>query len=263
VLDVRAATYDDLPDIVALTTAHRVRLAEWAPLWWRKSATADDDHPGWLASLIESPRFTFRVVHQDGVILGCAVSVPQPAQWFIDDVALIGDGLWPTAGVRLLQGVTERPALTCVPSGHGARIEGSLAAGLHRVSSYWIGKPRTGSPIGHPLGDRGVPAPPPHTFGGGLDPGADGALCFQDGDGLVVGSPSVNAPPVYDPGGTVCVIDRIVGPDRPHLLDGALALASQRGDVLVNVIIAEQDGELCRLASDRGLKRTVEVFAWP
>ncbi len=94
---VRPATENDLPDIVALTTAYRNRLAGWAPVWWRKSSTADQAHPGWLAHMLRSPQYTFRVVEADGMVEGCAVSVPQKAQWVIDDVAMVDDRRWPAA----------------------------------------------------------------------------------------------------------------------------------------------------------------------
>ena len=213
--------------------------------------------------MLRTPQFTFRVVEEDDVVEGCSVSVPQRFQWFIDDVAVIDDSRWSTSGVALLAAVSERPALSCVPCSDSARLEASQEAGLGRVSSYWIGPPRDGPIVRDRLGDQPVPAPPRHTFGGGLDPAADGALCFADGDGVVVGSPPSSPPPIYDPGGTVCVIDRITGSNRQRLLNSALAVAFQRGDVLVNIIVAEEDEELSNLASERGLQRTVDVFAWP
>lgn len=262
-MSVRPATQNDFEPIASITTAYRQRLAGWAPVWWRKSSTADQAHAGWLAYMLSSPQFTFRVVEVDGVVEACAVSVPQRAQWFIDDVAVIDDGYWPSSGVDLLRAVSERPALSCVPSADSARLNASHDAGLVRVSSYWIGPPPDGPTVGRPLGDQPVPTPPRHTFGGGIDPTADGALCFADEEGVVVGSPPLPAPPIYDPGGTVCIIDRIHGPNRPRLLDNALAAAFQRGDVLVNVIVAEDDPELSSLAAKRGLQRTVDVFSWP
>ena len=118
-MNVRLATEDDLDEIVRLTSAYRERLAGWAEVWWRKASSADHTHPEWLAHMLRSPQFTFRVVETDGAVEGCAVSVPQRAQWFIDDVAVIDDDRWPDSGVALLGAVHERPALTCVPSaGH-------------------------------------------------------------------------------------------------------------------------------------------------
>ncbi len=260
---VRVAVEADLPAIVSLTTEHRGRLAGWAPVWWRKSATADRDHPGWLAHMLRASGFVLRVAEEDEAVVGCAVSVPQQTQWFIDDVALSDDNRWWTTGVAMCEAVAERPALTCIPSAHSARLSGSLRAGLRPISSYWIGPPLAGLLLGEPLDGRPVPRPPRHTFGGGLDPHAAGALCFVDGDGIVVGSPSLNAPPIYEPAGTVCVVDRITGSNRTRLLDAALARAFRRGDVLVNVIVSDNDDELVELVAGRGLERTVDVFAWP
>jgi hypothetical protein len=108
-----------------------------------------------------------------------------------------------------------------------------------------------------------VPASPPHSFGGSLDPSAPGALAFvSDDGGAVVGSPSVTAPPVYDATGTVCVVDRVVGPDRAGLLRAALSGSGQRGDVLLCVVAGADDSELRGLLRDAGFERTVEVWAW-
>ena len=60
----------------------------------------------------------------------------------------------------------------------------------------------------------------------------------------MVGSPSLSAPPVYEAAGTVCVVDRLVGPDRARLLAAASAGAAERGDVLLNVVAATTDDEL-------------------
>ena len=100
VMSIRLAAESDLDAVVRLTTAYRERLAGWAPRWWRKSSSADQAHPGWLAHMLRSEQFTFRVVEVDGVVEGCAVSVPQKAQWFIDDVAVIDDDRWPSGGVE-------------------------------------------------------------------------------------------------------------------------------------------------------------------
>jgi hypothetical protein len=262
-LTVRFAEEADLDGIVSLTTVYRGRLAEWSPKWWRKAATADRDHPGWLAHMVESPKFVFRVAKEDDRVVGCAVGFPQPGQCAIDDVALLDDGHWTTAGVVLLQAVDERPALTCTPSADSARLAGSWSAGLRPVSSYWIGAPKGRAVAVQPWDHRPVPQSPPHTFGATLNAEADGALCFADGDGIVVGSPSVSAPPVYEPGGTVCVIDRVVGSDRQRLLGSALAMVAERGDVLVNVVVGEDDDELAQLVQGCGLERTVDVLAWP
>lgn len=261
---VRAATLDDLDAISSLCRAARSRLASWAPEWWRPAAGADDLHPRWLEHLIGSRGPVVRVATDGGTVTGCAVAMPQADQWLVDDVAVANDGRWADVGEDLLAAVTERPALTCVPTAHLARRAASLAVGLHHASSYWIrptGPARDGTlPPPPPVGV--VPPPPPHTFGGALDPAAPGALAFGAGGALLVGSPPVTAPPVYDPGGPVCIVDRVVGDPVP-LLQHALAASAQRGDVLLAVVAAVDDRRLRNGLHDLAFTRTVDVFTWP
>jgi hypothetical protein len=262
---VRQATPDDLDAVVALSAASRRRLAAWAPAWWRPAAGADEIHPRWLAHLIRAPEPIVRVATNGGHVVGCSVSIPQAQQWFVDDVALADDARWGDDGLDLLEAVTERPALTCVPTAHLARRATSLAAGLHHLSSYWIRATTGGGAHDLPplAPDTIVPPAPPHTFGGALNPSADGALTGSDGDGgLLIGSPSTTAPPVYDPGGPVCIVDRVVGHAVP-LLEGALDASGARGDVLLCVVAAVGDRVLNNGLHDLGFVRTVDVFAWP
>ena len=263
---IREAAGSDLDAIAGLSAASRRRLAGWSPVWWRQAAGADDLHPFWLRHLLHSDGPVVRVVDEGGTVVGCAVSMPQPDQWFVDDVALVGDGRWADAGVALFEAVAERPALTCVPTADLARAHAARAAGLRPVSSYWIRatEPDGTATVGTSLDGLDVAAAPPHSFGGGLDPGAAGALVLvDDTGGLVVGSPSSPAPPVYDPGGPVCVVDRVTGPNRGGLLRAALAATGRRGDVLLTVVAAEDDDELRRLLGEAGFERTVDVHAWP
>jgi hypothetical protein len=270
-LRTRVATEDDIDPIVALTAAHRARLAAWAPRWWRPSAAADQLHRLWLRHLVENDRTTVRVVDDTGAVIGCAVSMPQRDQWVVDDVALVADDRWADAGTTLLTGIDERPALTCVPTEHTARVTASQAAGLDHVSSYWIRttdeiteEPSSTRHPSEPPGRLEGAAAPPHTFGGPLDPAADGALVVTDGTGgLAVGTPSIAPPPVYDPGGTVCVVDRVSGRHRADLLRSTVAAAAGRGDVLLNVVAASSDTELHDLLSAAGFERTVDVYRWP
>jgi hypothetical protein len=262
---VRQATPEDLSAIVALTATSRQRLAEWAPHWWRPAPGADEVHPLWLAHLIQTEGPVVRVVTDGGDVVGCAISMPQPHQWVVDDVVIAHDDAWSDAGLDLLEAVAERPALTCVPTAHLARRAGSLAAGLHHTSSYWIRG--TASETTRPLPPlppgTAVPAPPPHTFGGPLDPWAEGALSFVDADGgLLVGSPPVTAPPVYEATGTVCIVDRVVGRPAP-LLERALDASAARGDVLLAVVAAVDDRPLRSGLHELDFVRTVDVFAWP
>ncbi|HEY7134020.1 MAG TPA: hypothetical protein VIB48_03055 [Acidimicrobiia bacterium] len=189
---------------------------------------------------------------------------PRPTAIFIDDIAVITDEHWCDAGRQLLEAVSERPAVTCVPVEHHARRAASRDAGLRIVSYSWIrptsgAGPSTVEPL--PTGSD-LTEPPPHTFGGRLDPWHDGALSFvAAGSGIVTGSRSVNAPPVYDPGGTVATIDRLIG-DRPALVRTALACAGRRGDVLACVVCADGDDNLAVVLERARFQRVVEVWTW-
>jgi hypothetical protein len=262
---VRTATAEDLDAIVALAAAARHRLAGWSPRWWRAAGGADDAHRRWLAQLVEDDGPVVRVVTEDHHVIGCAVSTPQPRQWLVDDVALIDDERWADAGLDLLGAISELPAVTCAPTAHLARRATSLAMHLRHVSSYWIRPTTTGrAPALRPLdGDGPIPVAPPHTFGGPFDPASPGALAFADGaGGLVVGSPSFTAPPVYDPGGAVCVVDRVAGDPAP-LLEQALRVSGNRGDVLLAVVAGVEDRRLLSGLHQLDFARTVDLFAWP
>lgn len=259
---VRIATADDLESISALTKRRRHRLAAWSPTWWRVAEGADELHPLWLGHLVGAEGPVVRVVEDDGEVVGCAISMPQRGQWFVDDVALAHDDRWPTAGAALLTAVTERPALTCVPTADHAGGAAMAAAGIEHVSSYWIGVPADGP--GLAASSRvDVPPGPPHTFGGPLDPAAPGAIVLSAGDGVAVGSPPLPPPPVYGDGSTVCIVDRLGGADAATLLAGVSAAANARGDKLVCVVAAPDDEQLQSLLTAAGFDRTVDVHRWP
>jgi len=295
---VRRAVPADLDAMAALTAAGRRRLAGWSPRWWAVADRADDLHRLWLGHLIGAEGHVVRVADDGGTVVGCAVSLPQPGQWMVDDLQ-VADARWEDAGAALLAAVAERPALHCAASADVERLAACAAAGLTAVARYWVGPPTPGSAppgpvppgprapgpavgpvppapgtaLSGPAGASGaapVPLPagtpvapgPAHTFGASLDPHAPGAIALTDGNGgVVVASPPVPAPPVYAPGGPVAVIDRVTG-DRARLLDAALAAVAARGDVLVAVVAAPDDDGLATLLAERGLGPTVDVLAW-
>lgn len=262
---IREAGAGDLERVVALTKVSRGRLAGWAPRWWAPAAGADEMHPLWLGHLIGSSDHVVRVAEEDGSVVGCAAVVLQGAHWVIDDVAVVDDSRWADVGVALLSGIPERPALTCVPTAHAARVSATKAVGLRCVSGYWIrgtDVPTGEAPVAA-VDHGGMPEvdPPSHTFGGPLDPGADGALVVRDeAGGVLVGSASIMAPPVYDPGGPVCVVDRVIGDDRAGLVRAALAGAGRRGDVLLNVVAGSQDHDLQHVLEEAGFEHIVDVY---
>jgi hypothetical protein len=263
-VDVREAVTADLDTIASITREHRHQLAVWSPQWWRTAEGADELHPLWLGHLIDSDAANVRVVVIDEDICATAIANPQAQRWFIDDVAVTDDSLWPTVAAALVTGIPERPAITCSAAADRPRIDTLEAAGFDHVSSYWIKPTEPGpAPTGPLIRHGDLPEPPPHSFGGPFDPEAAGALAFSTGAGTVIGSPSSPAPPVYDPGGPVTVVDRLFGNDLDELTTTALAAAAARGDVLLAVVCAPEDRQLIEALDKHDFERTVDVHRWP
>jgi hypothetical protein len=268
-VDVRRAEPGDLDAVAALTRRARHRLSEWEPGFWRRAARADELHPLWLGHLLDTGEAPARVAARHGEVVGCAFSVRQPGQWFVDDMAVASDGDWAEAGAALLAAVAERPALTCVPRADRARAAATAAAGWEHVSDYRLQVvPGPGTPSAEPAWPTdpppaaGLPAPP-HTFGAPFDPAAPGALVVAGPAGSAVGSPAVAAPPVYDPGGTTCVVDRVAGPDLPALLDSVASAAAALGARQLVVVCGAGDAALRTVLDERRFRHPVQVFRAP
>jgi hypothetical protein len=255
-LHVRVAGHDDLGAITELTRKLRHRLADWSPAWWRMREGADELHPRWLQHVVGTG--AFRVVVDDTTVVACAAVVAPLGDWCLDDVAIDDDARWPAVAGALFAAVTERPALTCLATADVVRADAFLAAGTTPASTYWIGRPVAGTYTPGPSIAAVAPAPP-HTFGPGFDPSGPASLFVGSGGGYAIGSPSVPAPPVYDPGGTVAIVDRVVGDDLGAVIRAASAAAAARGDVRLNVVCGAGDDRLAEALAVTGLERTVEV----
>lgn len=264
-LIVRPATDDDLDTIGRLTASNRERLAGWSHRWWAKADGADDMHRLWLGHLLTSDAAPLRVVINDGQVVGCLTVQDQRTQWFIDDLAVDLDRRWPTVISAVIDQVPERPALTCVAARDDVRSRAFRSADTEVVSSYWIRSTSPESATSLPLDPAAAQAERAiHTFGGArLDPGVEGAIAFSTYAGSVIGSPSIGAPPVYDPGGTVAIVDLVTGTHLDALLLTTLGTSHARGDVLVNVVCATGDVALENALERTGFVRTVEVHRLP
>lgn len=265
VLEFRDAVPGDLASIAAMTAATRERLASWAPKWWAKSQGADEVHPMWLEHLVTNEPGTMHVATAADRVVGCLGITWQSEQWFLDDVSVREDDLWPDFVAGLVQYIKPRPALTCVSPQDRARAEAMTRAGCSAVSSYWIRRTTDRTSTVGPLDPSAAGAPrPPHTFGGSpLSHHADEALAFTTDDGTAIGSAPTTAPPVYDPGGTVTVVDLVTGSNRRGLLDTALDVAGARGDVLLCVVCGHDDAELATALPDADFARAVDVYSLP
>jgi hypothetical protein len=265
-VEVRLAGERDLAAICALAAGSRRRLAAWEPWFWRASEQADVLHPLWLGYLVKSHEVVTRVATRSGEVIGFAASNPQPAQYFVDDVCVAEDEDWSTAGVALFEAVSERPALSALPRADAPRRQAADRAGLEAVSSFRALELRnlhdvlaeqTAVAIVRPQ----VLAPPPAC----TIAIPDDARVFvgDERGGYAVGSSPLAAPPIYDPGGAGCVIDRVVGDDRRALLLQLLRLALDRGDTGALVVVDRGDTELAEIANALGARHPADIYRWP
>lgn len=264
---VRLATKDDLPTIVEMTRAARQQRAAWEPEYFRVAAGADERHQAYLAGLIESDDAVVRVVTDGERVVGCAFAVRKGDRWVVDDIAPADDGWWSDGMIELLRAVKERPTLACIPRRDVRAAGCCTTVGLRLRSSYWRraltagdGKQVDGvTDVAPPEVLRG---PPFHAFGT-IDPAADDVTLLGDGTGYAVLAPPAAAPPVYDPGGTTGLVERVTGGRRGDLVDVATARSTERDDVQLVVVCSEDDPVLEDVLVDRGFARVVDVYTWP
>jgi len=264
-LVIRPAADEDLPAIVALTAQKRRQLADWEPEFWAMGEHADEIHRAWLGRLVAADRIVSRVAVDAKEVVGFAASLPREDRWIVDD-ACVASGRWAQVGPTLLEGILERPALTCVPHAAVPEADAFRSAGWAVVSHYRVlrlpGRDCSAEPGLNPGQPAEFAPPTPSTFW--LDPEDAGALVLVDDEGgHIVGSASSTPPGIYEPGGTTCVVDRISGGRRDRLIAALTAAAAERGDVQVLVVCGEDDFELRDILDAQGWRHPVDVFVSP
>ncbi len=267
---VRAATTDDLEQIVRLTRSQRRRLSEWSPVYFNPRQGADDHHAGFLTFIVGSEDHQTSVFDDDGTVVGFFVRVQQDRHVWLDDLCVDDETRWP-AVLGCLAGAVPGPWVSCVAVADRERRRAMATVGLRELSTYYA-RPTGEVGSDRATGDRGpdteleslaeTPSDhdtPSHTFGGRpFSPDEPGALVVGGGrGGFVIGSPSMS-PPIYDPGGPTCVIDQIVGDDRGALLRRALTATAWRGDAQVVVVCDRDDQQLAAIVTTAGF--TPEVI---
>lgn len=188
-----------------LMERRRQRYAAYSPVFWRPAK-------GVAALHAESMRAT---ASSDGAVAlrtahGFAVAYPHEGRCFVDDFAVEPDALWPTEGQELLLGIwhaarsPDRPLLRAVTARRDEPKRSLLAdLGLAAAARWWVKElaSTAAAPAWGPVDLDGV-------------------------DALIV-----PAPPVYDPGGPVCLLGDL---DADRAGDAAAA-AARHGAVLAVV----------------------------
>jgi hypothetical protein len=203
----------------ALMAERRARAERWSPVLWRPAVGATERHRQFLEAVAGTAGSV--ALRSPG---GFLVGSPQHGRCFVDDFAVTHDELWDSEGRALLLAAWERartPEQTAVRVVTARRDLAKVGLlqdlGLRVVARWWV---RALDPAGSasPLG--------PVDLGG-----ASGLL--------------VAAPPVYDPGGPVCLLgDPPAGAVVPLLRAGAA-----HGAVLVIVQRERPEGAVADVAA--------------
>lgn len=181
---VRELTADDAPWVAELMEQRRQVYAAYSPVFWRPAVGVIDLHTRFLRRQIASPaNVALRTEH--GFIIGQR----RAAEGFVDDFAIGPDGSWDADGTELLLQTWQRlssgagfEALRVVTA-HADEEKSALLRGLslRLAEQWWVRELPAAGPLRPPARVAGT------GFSGILGP----------------------APPVYDPGGPVLLVDAL------------------------------------------------------
>ncbi len=204
---VRAMAGADFDWAAGLMERRRRVYATFAPVFWRPAVDVRDTHAEFLRARVESGA-AIGLRSADGFVVASLVD----GRYDVDDFAVEPDGRWPTAGRSLLASVVDSGAL---PAGAGVRVVTArrdtekrqllLGCGLTVRSRWWVKELRPAEPAAVGPAQE-------------VDLGATSGLF-------------VPAPPVYAPGGPVCLL----GDVEPDAAVSAADRARELGAVLAVV----------------------------
>jgi hypothetical protein len=171
---------DDFDWAAALMQRRRERYAELSPVFWRPATGVTASHAQFMRSIAgQEGAVALRTDH------GFALSSPHGDRCLVDDFAVDDDSRWPTDGRELLLGVwraARSPQQTMLRAVTARRDEPKRSMlkglGLQVAARWWV--------------KELSPSADPQTWGP-VDVGPVRGLIGP-------------APPVYDPGGPVCLL---------------------------------------------------------
>lgn len=209
-----AMTDDDFSWAARLMERRRELYAGYSPVFWRPARGIVDFHAQFLALCGQrAGAVALRTAH------GFVISYPQQGCCFVDDFAVDEPARWATEGRALLLAAwqrarsSEQRSLRVVSACRDEpKRDMLIALGLHAATRWWVKELTPGAPA-QPFG--------PLALGG------------VAGDVQLV-----RAPPVYDPGGPVCLLGSL---DSAHAAVAA-ERAAAAGAVLA-IVQRESSGE--------------------
>jgi hypothetical protein len=194
---VRAMAARDVGWAALVMDQRRQLHARYSPVFWRAARDAIDVHARFLASQIAAPHVI--ALRTDDGFLIAELRGPEA---FIDDFAVLGEHNWAADGASLLTAAWQQAeaagastARVVAAAADVAKVAMLVGAGLGLVGQWWV-KPVT-------------PGGPPAWSGRVQGTAFSGRL----------GS----APPVYDPGGPVLLVDNLAGTASLAAIEGDAA----------------------------------------
>lgn len=212
----------DLDWVVDVTRLRRESLAPHAPRFWCPAHDATEQHRAFLSHCIEDPE-SLSVRCDNGYIM----ALDQGTFWLVDDAVVTPDGDWAVDGVRLLMHAQEHCGALrlVVPVFETDRMAAGQAMGLAPVEQWWHRDLE---------GPSRESAAAKHNLRVNVE-GAEGRL--------------VPAPPVYDPGGPVLLVNAVDSLNSLRRIEDA---AWHRGARVAVVTQSPSDSPLATLLSDAG-----------
>lgn len=113
---IRSATQTDLPAIVDMAEARRIRYQAYQPVFWRKAPDSREKQLPFLSAFIEREN-VFALVHEtngtvDGFLIGAIVPTPPVyaaggPTCSVDDYCVADPGAWSSTGAALLDAAAD------------------------------------------------------------------------------------------------------------------------------------------------------------
>jgi hypothetical protein len=232
---VRELSPDDADWAADLMADRRREYERYSPVFWRPAAHARALHVRFLRRQLTSP---------DTVALrttsGFLIAQLRPGEAFVDDFAIIPGATWTDAGAELLLAVWDRVsahgvAALRVVTAQADRAKSALLAGLglDLTEQWWVRE------LAAPANPAAADSAPPYRR---FEPP-------QRIDGPGFSALFGPAPPVYDPGGPVLLVDRLADDADVAELE---AKAIQLGAVLLVVAAVPGTAQALELSGGGG-----------
>ena len=149
---IRLARVDDIPAVVAILTAYRQKLAQWAPQFWQPAEEAAALSTFYLSGQIDKEDTIFLVAQQSEQVIGFALAYETPAPpvyrpgktGTLDDFGVADDISWEDIGADLLAAIRQNAReagweqlIVVSPVADTRKNAVLIEAGLAATAQWW------------------------------------------------------------------------------------------------------------------------------